>query len=128
MRKFILISAIVLASGAANAAATRDLSSAPAQAVDAQKPYQQAERGSLPSDEPRASEKITSISRADARPAETAPVEAKPAEAKPVDAKPNATRPAEKSEAPKRTAEKPASRQNDEAKARKIAARYGISW
>jgi ribonuclease E len=65
----------------------------------------------------------------DVKPVEAAkPVETKAVESKPVEAKPVETRPAQAAEAKpvkKRVVKK---RETDEQKARRIAAKYGVSW
>ena len=106
MRKLILITALLLASASAQAA--------------------DPARGLIlaSNDEPQASEKIDTV-----KPAETA----KPADT----VKPETTAPEVKAEAPKPDTAKPQAAkpvkhvrryEGDEAKARRIAARYGVYW
>jgi hypothetical protein len=110
MRKFILITALVLASATAQAGQTRGLVLAS-------------------NDTPGSSERIESVQpKADAR-----PVAAQPATetAKPIAevSKPaEVSRPARKASAPARKARTDEDYASDEAKARSIAARYGFSW
>ena len=105
MRKLILITALLLASASAQAGQPRGLILAS-------------------NDEPQASEKIESVKPAEA---------AKPAEAKP-EVKAEAPKEASKPEAAKPHAAKPVKHvqakgyEGDEAQARTIAARYGVSW
>jgi outer membrane biosynthesis protein TonB len=106
MRKLILITALLLASASAQAA--------------------DQNRGLIlaSNDEPQTSEKIDAVKPADtAKPAETA--------------KPETTTPEVKAEAPKPDTAKPQAakpvkhvrhEEGDEAKARRIAARYGVYW
>ena len=117
MRKLFLISALVLMSASAQAGQTRSLilasndTPATAEKIDSIKP-----------DAPKADVKTEAPTTSAARPAtETAkPVVAEPA------------KPAADEIKPAKTASKPASKtrdySGDEAKARRIAARYGISW
>jgi hypothetical protein len=111
MRKLILISALLLASATAQAGQSRSLIVAS-------------------NDVPQASEKIDAVKPAETKP-EAAPVEApKETEAPKADVKPEAAAP----DAVKPDATKPVKKaqvkhhESDEAKARRIAARYGISW
>jgi hypothetical protein len=112
MRRFILISALLLASVTAQAGQPRGLVLAS-------------------NDEPK-SERIEAVKTEEAKPEASAPVApaatttaatptAAPAPAvSPATPKPVASRPAKKTRA--------TSYEGDEAKARRIAARYGISW
>ena len=109
MRRFILISALLLASVSAQAGQPRGLVLAS-------------------NDEPK-SERIEAVKTEDAKPEASAPVAPAPAVttaapapavSTPAAPKPVASRPAKKTHA--------GSYDNDEAKARRIAARYGISW
>jgi hypothetical protein len=83
------------------------------------------------------------VETSDAKPAEAKSIEAKPVEAKPVEAaKPAETKPAESKAVEKKAESKPVEtsqarpvkkqivrkRETDEQKARRIAAKYGISW
>lgn len=104
MRKFILISALLLVSVSAQASQSRSLILAS-------------------NDEPKAVET--------AKPVEVKPVEAKPAEAKPAEAKTEskveATTEATKPAKPAKKVQAKR-REGDEAKARRIAAKYGVYW
>jgi len=110
MRKLILITALLLASATAQAGQLRGLVIAS-------------------NDEPQASEKIDAVKPVEAKP-EVAPAEATKTEAPKADVKPEAAAP----EASKPKATKPVKHvqvkrhDSDEDKARRIAARYGISW
>jgi hypothetical protein len=105
MRRFILISALLLPSAAAQASQPRGLILAS-------------------NDEPK-SERIEAVKPDEVKPEASAPVAPAPAASTP-----GASTPA----APKPVASRPAkkihatSHESDEAKARRIAARYGISW
>src|ERR1700722_13826173 len=104
MRKLILISALLLASASAQAGEPRGLIMAS-------------------NDQPQATEKIDAVKPAEAAPveapkADAAKPEVKPEAAAPETAKPDATKPVKKAKR----------HESDEAKARRIAARYGISW
>jgi outer membrane biosynthesis protein TonB len=106
MRKLILIAALLLVSASAQAGQSRGLTLAS-------------------NDEPQTTEKIETVKPAEAaKPTEAAqPEEAKPeikAEAKPEAAKPVAAKPAKHVQA--------RHYEGDEAKARRIAARYGVYW
>jgi hypothetical protein len=104
MRKLILISALLLASASAQASETRGLTLASAEQPSVEK-VEAVKPAALPTDlKPEAS-----------KPAAAAPVAAAPVAATPEPAKPAPTSPAVR-------------RESDEAKARRIAARYGISW
>jgi hypothetical protein len=108
MRKLILISALLLASATAQAGQSRGLALAS-------------------NDEPQATEKIDAVKPAETKPeaakteAPTADVkpEVKPEAAAPDTAKPDTTKPV------KKVAKH---HESDEAKARRIAARYGVYW
>jgi hypothetical protein len=100
MRKFILITALLLASASAQAGQPRGLTLAS-------------------NDAPTAAEKIDSVKPEVAK-ADVKPEASKPEAAKPEASKPTASKPVQKVHA--RTYE------SDEARARTIAARYGISW
>jgi hypothetical protein len=104
MRKFILISALLLASASAQASETRGLT--------------------LASAEPTSVEKVEAVKPAavqtDVKPEASKPAAAAPAAATPVAATPEPAKPAPKAPVVRR--------ESDEAKARRIAARYGISW
>jgi len=116
MRKLILISVFVLASISAQA----------------------GDRGLIlaANDTPAAA--TTTAPAATSVPAEAKPAAAKSAAAKPAAAKPAAAKPAETAAAEPETTKKQASRprkiharhayEGDEAKARRIAARYGVYW
>ena len=113
MRKFILISALLLASASAQASEPRGLTLAS-------------------NEEPTSVEKIESVkpevAKADvkleaSKPEASKPEVSKPETSKPESAKPRASRPAQKVHA--RTYQ---GHGGDEARARTIAARYGISW
>ena len=117
MRKLILITVLALASVTAQAGQPRSLvlasndTPATAEKIDSIKP-----------DAPKADVKTEAPTSSAARPTTEA--------AKPVVAEP--AKPAGDEIKPAKTASKPASKtkdySNDEAKARRIAARYGISW
>ena len=113
MRKFILISALLLASASAQASEPRGLTLAS-------------------NEEPTSVEKIESVkpevAKADvkleaSKPEASKPEVSKPETSKPETSKPRASRPAQKVHA--RTYQ---GHDGDEARARTIAARYGISW
>ncbi len=106
MRKLILITALLLASAAAQAGQSRGLVLAS-------------------NDVPQASEKIDAVKPAETKP-EVAPAEAPKADA---DVKPEASAP-EASKPDTKPVKKAQVKhhESDEAKARRIAARYGISW
>ena len=114
MRKLFLISALVLMSASAQAGQTRSLILAS-------------------NDTPASTEKIDAIKpdqqKADVK-SEAPPSQPATETAKPVVAEP--AKPAADEIKPAKTASKPASKtrdySGDEAKARRIAARYGISW
>ncbi|HJZ21775.1 MAG TPA: hypothetical protein VJ226_12500 [Bradyrhizobium sp.] len=105
MRKLILISALLLASASAQAGEPRGLIIASA-------------------DQPQATEKIDAVKPApqaapvEAPKADPAKPEVKPEAAAPETAKPDATKPVKKAKR----------HESDEAKARRIAARYGVYW
>jgi hypothetical protein len=101
MRKFILITALLLASASAQAGQPRGLTLAS-------------------NDAPTSAEKIESV-KPEAAKADVKPEAAKPEASKPEASKPTASRPVQKVHA--RTYH-----DSDEARARTIAARYGISW
>ena len=103
MRKFILISALLLASASAQAGQTRDLTLAS-------------------NEEPTSVEKIESVKPEVAK-ADVKPEASRPETSKPETSKPRASKPAQKVHA--RTYQ---GHGGDEARARTIAARYGISW
>ncbi|THD59844.1 MAG: hypothetical protein E7813_24360 [Bradyrhizobium sp.] len=115
MRKFVLITALLLASASAQAEQTRGLTVAS-------------------NDEPASVEKIESVkpqaAKAEVKPEASKPEIAQPGAAKPEVAKTETTQP----EVSEPKAVKPAPKahvrnyDSDEARARKIAARYGISW
>jgi hypothetical protein len=116
MRKLFLISAFVLVSAAAQAGQNRGLvlaandTPAPVQAVDTAKPADPAPQ-----------------TQTQVRPA---PVEAQPAQAEPTPVSQQAAQ----ADEPKHQASKPVKKaharhyEGDEAKARRIAARYGVYW
>jgi hypothetical protein len=108
MRKFILISALLLASASAQASEPRGLTLAS-------------------NEEPPSVEKIESVkpevAKADVKLEASKPEVSKPETSKPETSKPRASRPAQKVHA--RTYQ---GHGGDEARARTIAARYGISW
>ena len=110
MRRFILISALLLASAAAQASQPRGLILAS-------------------NDEPK-SERIEAVKPDEVKPDASAPVAPAPAVSTPGASTPAASAPV----APKPVASRPTkkihatSHESDEAKARRIAARYGISW
>jgi len=110
MRRFILISALLLASAAAQAGQPRGLILAS-------------------NDEPK-SERIEAVKPDEVKPDASAPVTPVPVASTPAASTPVAPAPA----APKSVASRPAKKihatsyASDEAKARRIAARYGISW
>jgi hypothetical protein len=108
MRKFILISALLLASASAQASEPRGLTLAS-------------------NEEPTSVEKIESVkpevAKADVKLEASKPEVSKPETSKPETSKPRASRPAQKVHA--RTYQ---GHGGDEARARTIAARYGISW
>jgi hypothetical protein len=120
MRRFILISALLLASAAAQAGQPRGLI--------------------LASNDGPKSERIEAVKPDEVKPDASAPVAptpaaATPAASTPADSTPVALAPAaSKPAAPKSVASRPAKKihatsyASDEAKARRIAARYGISW
>ena len=103
MRKFILISALLLASASAQASEPRGLTLAS-------------------NEEPTSVEKIESVKPEVAK-ADVKLEASKPEASKPETSKPRASRPAQKVHA--RTYQ---GHGGDEARARTIAARYGISW
>ncbi len=110
MRKLILISALLLASASAQAGEPRGLIMASA-------------------DQPQATEKIDAVKPAP----EAAPVEAPKSDAAKPEVKPEAAAPeAAAPETAKPDTAKPVKKakrhESDEAKARRIAARYGIYW
>ncbi len=152
MRKLILATAILMLSSAAFAG-PRGLSSP--QAAEPQKPYHQAEVTLLPAPAEQPAAKVEAPLRVEAppltveeklkaageiksdgtpvaRPAEAAPVQAPVAAQAPVQVQPAAA-PVE-AKAPAQPEPKPVKahvarkRESDEQKARRIAARYGISW
>lgn len=115
MRKFILITALLLASASAQAAPTRGLVVAS-------------------NDEPAPVERIQSV-KPEAAKAEVKPEAAKPEAGKPEAAKPEVAKTVTlQPEISEPKTVKPAPKihartyESDEAKARRIAARYGISW
>jgi hypothetical protein len=105
MRKLILISALLLASAAAQAGQPRGLILAS-------------------NDEPQATEKIDAVKPAETKP-EAATTEAPKADVKPEAAAPEAAKP-DTAKPLKKAAAK--HHENDEAKARRIAAHYGVYW
>ena len=100
MRKLILISAFVLASVSAQAGESRGLVLAA-------------------NDEPQATEKVETAKPAEAQP-EAAKADIKADAAQPEASKPRTTKPAAKTHVRRY--------EGDEAKARRIAAHYGIYW
>jgi hypothetical protein len=104
MRKLILISALLLASASAQAGEPRGLIMAS-------------------NDQPQATEKIDAV-----KPAEAAPVEAPKADAAKPEVKPEAAAPETAKPDTTKPVKKAKRHESDEAKARRIAARYGISW
>jgi hypothetical protein len=105
MRKLILISALLLASASAQAGQPRSLIVAS-------------------NDQPQATEKIDTV-----RPApEAAPVEAPKADAAKPEVKPEAAAPETAKPEPAKPVKKAKRHESDEAKARRIAARYGVYW
>jgi hypothetical protein len=104
MRKFILITALLLASASAQAGQPRGLTLAS-------------------NDAPTAAEKIDSVKPEASKPEAVKPEAAQPEASKPEASKPTASKPVEKVHA--RTHR---GYEGDEARARTIAARYGISW
>jgi|SRR6266852_2445551 len=115
MRRFILISALLLASAAAQAGQPRGLILAS-------------------NDEPK-SERIEAVKPDEVKPDASAPVTPVPVASTPAASTPVASNPvAPAPAAPKSVASRPAKKihatsyESDEAKARRIAARYGISW
>jgi hypothetical protein len=104
MRKLILISALLLASATAQASQPRGLVLAS-------------------NDEPQATEKIDTVKPAETKP-EAAKTEAPKADVKPEAAAPDAAKP----DTTKPVKKAATHHESDEAKARRIAARYGISW
>ena len=105
MRKLILISALLLASAAAQAGQPRGLIMAS-------------------NDEPQATEKIDAVKPAETKP-EAATTDAPKAEVKPEAAAPEAAKP-EVAKPVKKAQVK--HHESDEAKARRIAAHYGVYW
>jgi hypothetical protein len=103
MRKFILIAALLLASASAQAGQPRGLTLASNEASTS-------------------AEKIESVKPEVAK-ADVKPEAAKPETAKPEASKPTASKPVQKAHA--RTSQ---GYDGDEARARTIAARYGVSW
>jgi hypothetical protein len=107
MRRFILITALVLASASAQAGPSRGLT--------------------LASNDEPTSERIETVKPAEAakpeaaKPEASAPEAAKPEASKPTAAKSDGSKSATKTHAKRNYA-------SDEARARSIAARYGISW
>jgi hypothetical protein len=99
MRKFILISALLLASASAQASETRGLTLASAE-------------------QPNSVEKVEPV-KPEAAKVDVKP-EATPEASTPVTSASEASKPAKQSHV--------ARPESDEAKARRIAARYGISW
>jgi hypothetical protein len=115
MRRFILISALLLASAAAQAGQQRGLILASndepkSESIEAVKPDEAKPDASAP-----AAPAAVASTPAASTPASPAPAASAPAAPKPV-----ASRPPKKIHA--------RSYESDEAKARRIAARYGISW
>jgi hypothetical protein len=108
MRKFILITALLLASASAQAGQPRGLTLASNEA-------------------PTSAEKIESVqpevAKADVKPEASKPETSKPETSKPEASRPTASKPVQKVHA--RTYQ---GHDSDEARARTIAARYGISW
>jgi len=105
MRKLILISALLLASASAQAGQPRSLIVAS-------------------NDQAPATEKIDAV-----RPApEAAPVEAPKADAAKPDVKPEAAAPETAKPDTAKPVKKAKRHESDEAKARRIAARYGVYW
>jgi hypothetical protein len=103
MRKFILITALLLASASAQAGQPRGLTLASNEA-------------------PTSAEKIESVKP------EVAKADVKPEATKPEASKPEASRPTASKPAQKVHAKAYQGHDSDEARARTIAARYGISW
>jgi hypothetical protein len=108
MRRFILISALLLASATAQAGAPRGLLLAA-------------------NDEPK-SERIEAVKTEDAKPVAAEPVATAPATTTADAPAPATSKPAPKSVASRPSKKAHASYEGDEAKARRIAARYGVSW
>jgi hypothetical protein len=110
MRKFILITALLLASASAQAAPVRGLTLAS-------------------NDEPASVEKTEPVkpeaAKAEIKPEAATPEVAKPEVAKTEAPKPDVSAPKVVTPTPKVHAK---TYESDEARARKIAARYGISW
>ncbi len=109
MRKFILITALLLASASVQAAPVRGLTLAS-------------------NDEPASVEKTEPVkpaTTAEVKPEAATPEVAKPEVAKTEAPKPEVSQPKVVTPAPKVHAR---TYESDEARARKIAARYGISW
>ena len=124
MRKLFLISAFVLVSATAQAGQSRSLvlaandTPAPVQAVETAKPADPAPQV-----------------QAQPAPAQAQPAQAEPAQAQPAQAQAAPVQPqAAQAETPKHQASKPVKKahahhyEGDEAKARRIAARYGVYW
>lgn len=103
MRKFILITALLLASASAQAGQPRGLTLASNEA-------------------PTSAEKIESVQP------EVAKADVKPEASKPETSKPEASRPTASKPVQKVHARTYQGHDSDEARARTIAARYGISW
>jgi hypothetical protein len=108
MRRFILISALLLASATAQAGAPRGLLLAA-------------------NDEPK-SERIEAVKTETAAPVASAPATTTAATPAPVASEPVAPKSTPKSVASRPSKKTHASYEGDEAKARRIAARYGVSW
>jgi hypothetical protein len=108
MRKFILITALLLASASAQAGQPRGLTLAS-------------------NDAPTSAEKIESVkpevAKADVKPEAVKPEAAKPEASKPTASRPTAAKPTQKAHARAYQGYG-----GDEAQARTIAARYGVSW
>jgi hypothetical protein len=108
MRRFILITALVLASAAAQAQPSRGLTLASAD---------------------DSSERIETVKPAEAAKPEAAkPQATAPEAAKPEASKPDTDKPTKADAKPAKSRRHYEGYAGDEAKARRIAARYGISW
>ena len=127
MRKFFLMTAMVLASASAHAGATRGLSLPASRAVETQKPFQQAEVSYLPT--PAAEQPKTETTKAEAPKTEAPKAVETKAEPKADSPKADA-KPVEKAEAlkPEQKTDKPKKRRWTEQRVRRELARYGISW
>jgi hypothetical protein len=118
MRKFILISALLLASASAQASEPRGLTLA-----SNEEPTSVEKIESVKPEVAKVDVKLEASKPEATKPEVSKPETSKPETSKPETSKPRASRPAQKVHA--RTYQ---GHDGDEARARTIAARYGISW